>query len=164
MQHSKWHRQHLMAFNSAFPKTLMVQLGIGTAVVFNSRNCGMWCSHNICAAQWIVFSSDKAMSWIICFLAATKQLYEWFSPSVCPQLSNPSNLPCLIHYLYLHSRYLENGRCVALNKPRSPIPTISSMLHQQLSVRQELRLCNSFDDLVYTSYPISSNGYVCAYL
>ena len=55
-----------------------------------------------------IFSCDQAALWMVLsvllsvchtFLAATKQLYEWFSPSVCPSVTPFS--PCSHHRIIM---------------------------------------------------------------
>ena len=47
-----------------------------------------------------------SLKWIF-FLAATKQLYEWFSPSVCPSVSHTflTMFPSSYHHEIFRSYY-----------------------------------------------------------
>ena len=53
--------------------------------------------------MYICRAAKLAMSVLYVFLAATKQLYDWFSPSVCPSicLSVTSFSPCSHHHIIM---------------------------------------------------------------
>ena len=60
-----------------------------------------------CLRQWPVAWRHRASIWNdVEFLAATKQLYEWFSPSVCPSVRPSVRLSVTPFWLCSHHRII----------------------------------------------------------